>query len=129
MLNDPLSNVLSTILSYEKIGKRSVLLRPASKMVKAVLDLLNKEGYVGSYETESTARGGLLKLNLLGQINKCGVVKPRFSVKKNGFEKFERRYLPARGMGILIVSTQKGLMSHEEAKRLGLGGKLIAYCY
>ena len=49
--------------------------------------------------------------------------------KKADFEKFERRYLPAKDMGILIVSTPAGIMTHVEAKKKGLGGRLLAYCY
>ena len=50
-------------------------------------------------------------------------------MKKNEFEKFERRYLPAKGFGFLLVSTSKGIMTNEEAKTNGVGGKLIAYIY
>ncbi len=66
---------------------------------------------------------------LLGKVNKCGAIKPRFSVKKGGFEKFEKRYLPAKNFGMIIVSTSKGLMMHDEAKKKGLGGRLISYVY
>jgi small subunit ribosomal protein S8 len=45
------------------------------------------------------------------------------------YEKFEKRFLPAKGVGVLIVSTIKGIMTHEEAKGKTLGGRLIAYCY
>ena len=68
-------------------------------------------------------------MNLLRNINDCGVVKPRFSFKVKDLEKFEKRYLPAKGMGILIVSTSKGYLTHEEAKKQNIGGRLIAYCY
>jgi len=68
-------------------------------------------------------------LNLTGNINKCGAIKPRFPVTIMDYEKFERRYLPAKNFGILMVSTSKGIMTHEEAKKKGLGGVLIAYCY
>ena len=47
----------------------------------------------------------------------------------NKFEKFERRYLPAKDLGILFVSTPKGIMTHYDAKAKKLGGKLLAYCY
>ena len=60
---------------------------------------------------------------------KCGAIKPNFSVKKDGFEKFEKRYLPAKDFGVLIVSTSQGIMTHVEAKEKKLGGKLIAYVY
>jgi small subunit ribosomal protein S8 len=45
------------------------------------------------------------------------------------FDKFEKRYLPARGFGIIIVSTNKGIMTLEEAKEKRIGGRLLAYCY
>ncbi|MDZ4226799.1 MAG: 30S ribosomal protein S8, partial [Candidatus Pacearchaeota archaeon] len=60
---------------------------------------------------------------------KCGVVKPRFPVKLDEFEKFEKRYLPAKNFGIIIVSTSNGIMTHIEAKEKKLGGRLIAYIY
>ena len=129
MLKDSLAIALSNILGASKIGRNEVLVKPSSKLIKEVLTLLNANGYLGAFEEMTAARGGVLKVNLLGTINKCGVVKPRFSIKKDGFEKFEKRYLPAKGMGLIIVSTQKGLLTHEEAKAKGTGGRLIAYCY
>ena len=45
------------------------------------------------------------------------------------YEKYEKRFLPAKGFGILIVSTPKGLMTHEEARKKKLGGVLIVYVY
>ena len=44
-------------------------------------------------------------------------------------EKYEKRYLPAKQFGILIISTPKGLMTHVQAMDKKTGGKLIAYCY
>ena len=129
MLKDSLAIALSNILSASKIGRNEAIIKPSSKLIKEVLSLLNANGYLGTSEEMTAARGGVLKVNLLGNINKCGVVKPRFSIKKEGFEKFEKRYLPAKGMGLIIVSTQKGLVTHEEAKAKGTGGRLIAYCY
>jgi len=129
MLKDSLAIALSNILSASKIGRNEAIIKPSSKLIKEVLSLLNANGYVGAFEEMTAARGGVLKVNLLGTINKCGVVKPRFSIEKDGFEKFEKRYLPAKGMGLIIVSTQNGLITHEEAKAKGTGGRLIAYCY
>ncbi|MFT4305058.1 MAG: 30S ribosomal protein S8, partial [Candidatus Woesearchaeota archaeon] len=83
----------------------------------------------GTFEEEDNKRGGILNLNLINKLNKCGVIKPRFSCELNEFEKFEKRFLLAKGFGILIVSTSQGLMTHDEAKEKKIGGKLIAYCY
>ena len=41
----------------------------------------------------------------------------------------EKRYLPAKDFGILIMSTSKGIMTHYDAKKKNLGGKLLSYCY
>jgi small subunit ribosomal protein S8 len=128
-INDPLASVLSHIFSCDKVGKPEVILTPASKLIKAVLDILKANGYVGDYEITDERRGGYLKLQLLGNINRCGVIKPRFSFTKKNHEEMEKRYLPAKDFGVLIVSTPKGIMIHNEALEKKEGGKLIAYCY
>ncbi|HIH31496.1 TPA: 30S ribosomal protein S8 [Candidatus Woesearchaeota archaeon] len=129
MLNDPLSNVLSYINNHEKLGRKEITVGNNSKIIRKILDVLNENNYVGSYEEIDDGKGRLLHINLLGNINKVGVIKPRFNVKKDDFEKFEKRYLPAKDFGVLIVSTSKGMMIHNKAKELKLGGRLIAYCY
>lgn len=129
MQNDILATSLSKIENYEKIGRKECLVMPAGSTVKKVLEILNHNGYLGQAELITEARGSAVKVHLLGRINKCGVIKPRFAIGKLGFEKFEKRYLPAKNMGIIIVSTPKGLMTHEDAKSQGHGGRLIAYCY
>jgi small subunit ribosomal protein S8 len=129
MLNDPLAAALTKIINAERIGRREVLIKPASKMIKQILTLMNEHGYLGSFEVLEDRSGGTLKVNLLGNINKCGVIKPRFSTKYNGYEKWEKRYLPGKDFGILLISTPKGIMIHNNAKEQKTGGKLLAYCY
>ena len=128
-LNDTLSNALSNVLRGEKLGRSESTINPSSKVIKKVLEIMRANMYVGSLEETKNAKGNMLKLNLLGNINNCGVIKPRFIIKKDQFEKFEERYLLARDMGILIVSTPAGIITHTEAKKKGIGGKLLAYCY
>ena len=128
MLNDTLSNALSKILDYEKISKKECTVK-ASKILKKVLEILQTSGYVGSYEEIKSIRGNELKVNLLSSINNCGVIKPRFSIGADDYIKFEMRYLPAQDFGVLIVSTSKGIMTNEEAKKERIGGRLIAFCY
>ena len=128
-VNDTLANAMSKIQSYEVTGKTEVAIYPSSKTIKKILYIMNSYNYIGAYKSAKTTRGEVLNLSLLGRINKCGVIKPRFNVKKGDFEKFERRYLPAKGFGILIVSTSMGMMTNEEAKLKGTGGKLLAYIY
>ena len=129
MLNDPLAAALGKILNAERVGKREVLIKPASSMLKRILTIMNDHNYVGSFEEIEDGKGGVLRLNLLGNINKCGVIKPRFSTKTTQFEKWEKRYLPAKDFGVILVSTPKGIVTHMNAKEKGTGGKLIAFCY
>ena len=128
-LNDPLANALSSILIDEKAGRNESMIKPSSKMIKKVLEVMKNNKYVGDFEEVKDRGGNIIKLNLLGNINKCGVIKPRYSIKKDQFEKFEERYLLARGMGILIITTPLGIITHNEAKEKNIGGKLLAYCY
>ena len=129
MLNDPLANVMSLILNNELIGKSDCLIKPSSKIIKEVLRVMKENNYVGDFKEVEDIRGNYIKLNLNGAINKCGVIKPRYSVKNNEFEKFETRYLPAKYVGILFVSTSMGIMTHYDAKSKKISGRLLAYCY
>ena len=129
VLNDSLANMYSHILNCEKIGKKTCEVRPSSLFMKENLRLLKERGYIENYEESVDNKGNSLVITLNGRINKCNVIKPRFSVKVDNYEKFEKRFLPARNFGILIVSTPKGLVEHEKAKEMKMGGRLIAFCY
>ena len=129
MFNDPLAAALTKVLNAERIGKREVVIKPASSIIKRVLTIMNEQGYIGSFEEVEDGKGNILKVNLLGNINRCGVIKPRFSTAKDQYEKWEKRYLPAKDFGVIMVSTQQGLVTHSAAKEKQTGGKLIAYCY
>ena len=128
-LNNPLANVLSFIQNYENLGKKELITNNNSKLIRGILEILQKEGYIESFEEIEHSRGNSLKINLLGNINKTRVIRPYFQIKLVEFEKFEKRYLPGKDFGVIIVSTSKGLMTHKEAKEKQIGGKLLAYCY
>jgi len=129
MLNDPLANALSMILNAESRSKKSCTITPVSNLIKKVLTIMNKANYIGKFTETETSKGIVLNVNLLSAINKCGAVKPRYAVKNNDFEKFERKFLPAKDFGFIVVSTSQGVMTHIEAKQKSLGGSLIAYFY
>lgn len=128
-LNDPLSNVLSQINAYEKAGKKEVITKNNSKTIRKVLSIMQEHRYLGGFEEVHDSKGSFLRINLVGKINKTGVVKPRFSVKSDGFEKYEKRFLPAKDFGIIIISTSQGMMTIAEAKKKKIGGRLVSYCY
>lgn len=128
-MNDPLANVLSKIHNCDKVGKKDCIVKPMSKTVKAVLSIMQDNGYLGESKIIEDGKSKIIHIDLLGRINKCGVIKPRFSFKKESIEKYEKRYLPAKDFGIIIVSTPKGIMTHSESKEKGYGGRLLSYVY
>lgn len=129
MNNDPLANVLSHILNYERVGKKEIVTTDNSKVIKGVLQIMQNGGYIGGYEETEDSKGNILTISLIGAINKCGVIKPRFQIGTTEYERFEKRYLPSKDFGFLIISTNQGLLTHTEAKEKGIGGTLICYCY
>lgn len=129
MRHDPLNDAIVTIKNAERTGKTECTLKPKTKILLSLLDIFQKGGYIGEYEVVEDNRGGIVKVQLIRRINDCGIIKPRFPVKNKDFDSWEQRYLPAQGFGLLIVSTPEGVMSHEDAKEKGLGGRLIAYAY
>lgn len=126
---DTLSNGLTTVANNELRNKQECVISPASKLLGEVLRVMQLNGYLGEFEFIDDGRSGKFKVQLLGRINKCAAIRPRFQVGVDGFEKWEKEYLPSRGIGVLIVSTSQGVLSHQEAKKKNIGGKLLAFAY
>ncbi|UCD03419.1 MAG: 30S ribosomal protein S8 [Candidatus Aenigmatarchaeota archaeon] len=128
MRHDIIADVFSVIKNAEDIGKTECV-TPASSLIKNILLIMQKERYIGEFEHIDDGRGGRFRIKLLGKINKCGAIKPRFSVPRAEFIRWEKRFLPAASLGLLLVSTSGGVISHKDAKKKGTGGKLIGYVY
>ncbi len=129
MKHDPLNDALSTINNAEQSGKLECEVEPASKLIGRVLKVMQENGYIDSFEYLENGRGGLFKISLSGNINRCQVIKPRWTLKRKDIEDYESRYLPAQDFGVLIITTNKGVFSNNDAKEHGIGGKLLAYVY
>ena len=128
-LEDPLANALVHIRNSDGAAKKECVLRPASKLLGEVLRIMKEQGFISLYEFVADGREGLYKVGLSGKINECKAIKPRYAVGKNEFEKFEKRYLPSRDLGVMIVSTSSGVITHKDAKTKAIGGRLLAYLY
>jgi len=126
---DTLANGLTTIMNNEMRNTRECIISPASKLLGRILRIIQLNGYIGEFEFIDDGRSGKFKVQLLGRINKCGAIRPSFSVKIEKFEEWEKKFLPSRDVGILVVSTSKGVLSHREAKEKRIGGKLLAFVY
>lgn len=126
---NPISDAMSTIKNAADTGKPDCIIEPASKLLGAMLRIMQEAGYVTSFEVIDDHRGGQFRVQLSGRINKCGAINPRFNVQLEEMEYWETQYLPAKNFGILLLTTSNGVMSHEEARVKGIGGQLLGYVY
>jgi len=126
---DVLANGLTVIMNNEMRNKRECVISPASKLLGRVLRVMQLHGYIGEFEFIDDGRSGKFKVQLLGRINKCGAIKPRFAVRLDEIEDWEKKFLPSRDVGLLILSTSKGVLTHKEAKEKRIGGRLLAFVY
>ena len=124
-----LANLFTTLYNTEERKKGDCVILPTSKLATKVLTVLKSQGYIGEFEHVNDNRGGKFKIQLLAKITKCGAVTPRFKVKKDEYRKWEEQFLPSYNRGMLLVTTNQGVMSHHEAANKGLGGFLIGYVY
>src|SRR5487761_609647 len=99
-----LGNLFATVYNNEIRNKKECIALPASKLASAVLRSMQKNKYIGEFEFIDDGISGKFKIQLLGRINRCGVISPRYSVNKTGYIRWERQFLPAVGVGILIDS-------------------------
>lgn len=128
MAIDHLSDALNTLKTHEMVGQGVCTVR-ANKLIKEILRILKDKKYLKNFEFVDNGRGGLFHIELDGRINNCGVIKPRFPVKREEWSQKEEQYIPAVGVGLLIVSTSQGVMTNEEAQKKHIGGRLLAYVY
>lgn len=124
-----LADALKTMINAEKKGRRQVMLRPVSKVLIKLLRLMQSKGYIGEFEMIDDHRSGKIVVELLGRLNKCGVISPRFDVKLTELEQWAQRILPSRQFGFLVLTTTYGIMDHETAKKKHTGGKIFGYFY
>jgi small subunit ribosomal protein S15Ae len=124
-----LADCLKSIVNAEKGGKRQVLIRPSSKVILRFLRLMQKHGYIGEFEVVDDHRSNKIVVNLLGRLNKCAVINPRFDVQIKDLEKIASQLLPSRQFGYVVLTTNVGIIDHEEARHKHLGGKLLGFFY
>lgn len=126
---DTLANGLTTIMNNEMRHKRECVINPASKLLGRVLRVMQLNGYIGEFEFVDDGRSGKFKIQLLGRVNKCGAIKPRMPASFDEIETWEKRFLPSKDIGVLVISTSQGVLSHKEAKKQKIGGRLLAFVY
>lgn len=126
MSHDIVADALNMIKNANSIKKETLEINRISNLLIEVLKIMKQEGAIKKYKIEPKEK----KIEItIGNLNDCRAIKPRFTVNKEQIERYRRRYLPSRNMGTVIISTNKGLVTHKEAQEEGIGGCLIAYFY
>ena len=126
MSQDIVSDALNQIMNAKKVEKNEVEIKKISKLLINLFEIMKKNGHI-DFRVEGDEKKKAIVQIL--KLNECRAIKPRYYVGISEIEKYLKRYLPSRNFGTIIISTNKGLMSHEEAESNKLGGALIAYFY
>ena len=128
MKSDIISDALNMIMNSKKVEKTEVRVNRISKFLINLLQMMKDQKYIDFKVEEEIDGKPFVNIKIL-KLNVCKAVKPRYSVTTERVDRYLRRYLPSRNFGTLVLSTNKGLMTHEEASKNNLGGSLIAYFY
>jgi ribosomal protein S8 len=126
MAQDIVADALNMIRNAKKAGQENVKINRISNLLIEILKIMRQKNAIKKYKIDSKNRSIDI---VLGDFIECKSIKPRFTVNTDQIEKYRRRYLPARNIGTIIISTNKGLMTHEEAMEKETGGILISYFY
>ena len=105
------------------------MIRPVSLLVVRFLKLMQKHGYIGEFEIIDDHRSKKIVVELIGRINKCGVISPRYDIALGAFERWTTTILPSRQFGYLVISTNQGIFTHDEARERHIGGKIVGFFY
>ena len=120
MSQDIIADGLNEIMNAKRARKDKVVVN-ASRFFLDLLEIAKREGYIVGYKQNGN------QVEIVFKLHECRAIKPRFNVHAYDLDKYMRRYLPSRHLGIIVISTSKGLLTHKEALDQGLGGSLIAF--
>ena len=130
-ITDPVADMLTRIRNANDAKHASVEV-PASNMKKAIAQILVDEGYIKAFSVTEDGKQGMINITLKYGQNKAKVIQGIKRVSKPGlwvYASSEEMPKVIRGMGIAIVSTSKGVMTDKAARRLNVGGEVLAYVW
>ena len=130
-MTDPIADMLTRIRNANSVGHPSVDI-PASKMKKAIAQILLDEGYIADYEVTDDSVQGTIKVTLKYGANNERVISGIKKISKPGLKVYAKASEVPKvlgGLGIAIISTSKGIVSDKEARKLGVGGEVICYVW
>ena len=130
-ITDPIADLLTRIRNASS-AKHETVEVPASKMKKAIVEILFAEGYIKKYEVIDDERQGLIKIWLKYVEGKKAVISGIKRVSKPGLRVYaSKEDMPRvlKGLGIAIVSTSRGIMTDKQARRENVGGEVLAFVW
>lgn len=122
------SDACCALKNAERARKKEVIISPASRLLQQILRIFQRHAYIGEFERYDDGRQGKFKIALLGKINECAGLM-RLNYKVSQYEMLERNLLPAPGLGIIILTTNQGIMTMSEAEDKNIGGHALCYIY
>ena len=129
-ITDAIADMLTRIRNAGTAGHPDVMV-PASNLKKAIAQILVDEGYIASFETIEDDKQGMIKITLKYAARKH-VISGIQRISKPGLRVYaDKENLPKvlGGLGIAIISTSKGVMTDKKARKLGVGGEVMAYVW
>lgn len=130
-MTDPIADYLTRIRNAQGAGHRRVDI-PASKMKRAITQILLDKGYIQNYLDIDDNKQGLIRVFLKYDHYGTPVIKKLDRVSKPGLRKYcSSQDVPRvlNGYGIAILTTSQGVMTDKEARKLGVGGEIICEVY
>ena len=130
-ITDAIADMLTRIRNANTAKHESVDV-PASKIKKAIADILVDEGYIKSYQIIEDGKQGIIRVALKYGPGKKRIIQGIRRVSKPGLRKYSTcEEMPSvlRGLGIAIVSTSKGIMTGKSAKKQNVGGEILAFVW
>ena len=130
-VTDTIADMLTRIRNANSAKHDSVDI-PASKMKKAIAQILVDEGYVKSFSVIDDGKQGLIRIQLKYGQNKSQVLQGLRRVSKPGLRTYsgvEKMPKVMNGMGIAVISTNKGIMTDKQAKAANVGGEVLCYIW
>ncbi len=130
-ITDPIADLLTRIRNASS-AKHETVEVPASKMKKAIVEILFEEGYIRKFEVIDDERQGVIKIWLKYGEGKKQVISGIKRVSKPGLRVYANKEdMPRvlKGLGIAIVSTSKGIMTDKQARRENVGGEVLAFVW
>ena len=130
-MSDVIADMLTRIRNAND-AKHATVDIPASKMKKSIADILVEEGYIKSYQVIEDGKQGIIRITLKYTVGKQKVIRGIRRVSKPGlriYAGYEDMPRVMNGLGIVIVSTSKGLMTDKKARAEKIGGEVIAFVW